>query len=271
MDIRGSALDPSETAGSLATWPDAAIIYCIAGIWTDTWWDNPVAWKSWVCAFHGWSEAEWQQFATLWARTQQLAPPAADRARSALMATYRVYFYNWRRTPGGSTHGDVRHAARQVRADLQTLRNVVLVGHSKGGAVIKYLLGADWPWDAGTRPLGAIFVDAPLDPLRELVGAAFRWGLHPTLRWQAPADVPCLTINNWLDTSGGRLRGVENIQVWLWNDNLQPYPPHGMKSRQAPEALRRLRALIDVQHRRSAPPPPAISPSPSNGKGACDG
>ena len=162
--------------GALASWPDAAIIYCIAGIWTDTWWDNPVAWKSWVCAFHGWSEAEWQQFATLWAQTQQLAPPAAERARSALMATYRVYFYNWRRTPGGSTHGDVRHAARQVRADLQTLRNVVLVGHSKGGAVIKYLLGADWPWDAGTRPLGAIFVDAPLDPLRELVGSGLPVG-----------------------------------------------------------------------------------------------
>ena len=271
MDIRGGALDLCETGGSLAPWPDTATIYCIAGIWTDTWWDNPVAWKSWACAFHGWSEAEWQQFATLWARTQQLAPHDADRARSALMAAYRVYFYNWQRTPGGSTHGDVRHAARQVRADLQTLRNVVLVGHSKGGAVIKYLLRADWPWGAGTRPLGAIFVDVPLDPLREVVGAVFRWGIRPTLRWQPPSDVSCLTINNWLDLSGGRLRGVENIQVWLWNDNLQPYPPHGMKSRQAPEALRRLRTLIHVQHSRSAPYPPASSPSPSDGRGACDG
>ena len=263
MDIHGSALDlcPRPTS-SLAPWPGAATIYCIAGIWTDTWWDNPVAWKSWACAFHGWSEAEWQQFASLWARTQQLAPHDADRARSALMAAYRLYFYNWRRTPGGSTHGDVRHAARQIRADLQTLRNVVLVGHSKGGAVIKYLLGADWPWRRSARDHSARYSWT----CRSI--HCVRWwerysdgACAPPCAGSPPADVSCLTINNWLDLSGGRLRGVENIQVWLWNDNLQPYPPHGMKSRQAPEALGRLRALIHAQHRCSAPDLPGPLPT----------
>ncbi len=271
MQTRSNVPDPSETAGSPVPWRRTAILYCVAGIWTDDWWGNPAAWQSWACAFHDWGEAEWQQFAALWAWARRLAPRDADRVRAALMAAYRVYFYNWRRTPGGSTHGDVRQAAWHVRSDLQTLRNVVLVGHSKGGAVIKHLLGADWPWGAGTRPLGVIFLDAPLDLLRELVGAALRWGLRPTPRWRPPADVPCLTINNWLDLSGGRLRGVENIQVWLWNDYLQPYPPHGMKSRQAPEAIRCLRALIHAQHSRSAPHPPAPGPSPSDSEGACNG
>ena len=229
-----------ETVSSPGPRRHATIIYCIAGIWTDAWWDNIAAWRSWACAFHGWSETEWQRFLAQWTWTQRLGQRDAERTRSALMAAYRVYFYNWRRIPGGSTHGDVRQAALQVRSDLQMLRNVVLVGHSKGGAVVKYLLGADWPWGAETRPLGAIFVDAPLDLLREMVGAAFRWGLRPSLRWRPPADVPCLTINNWLDFSGGRLRGVENVQVSLWNDYMTPYPPHGMKSRQAAAAIRRL-------------------------------
>jgi hypothetical protein len=57
--------------------------------------------------------------------------------------------------------------------------------------------------------------------------------------------VPCVTVNNWLDPSGGRLRGARNYQTFVWQDYLIPYPPHGMKGFLAELVLRDLGALPD--------------------------
>ena len=64
-----------------------------------------------------------------------------------------------------------------------------------------------------------------------------------------PKGLPALlyvrvaTINNWFDPSGGRLAGVPNYQVRLWNDNFVPWPPHGMKSALARRVLSDLGAV----------------------------
>ena len=68
----------------------------------------------------------------------------------------------------------------------------------------------------------------------------------PTEPCRLPAGacrIPCVTINNWLDPSGGRLRGLPNYQTMVWQDYLNPYPPHGMKGFLAERVLRDVGAL----------------------------
>jgi hypothetical protein len=130
---------------------------------------------------------------------------------------------------------------------------VTLLGHSKGGTAVKHLLAQprDWP---GARPARAIFVDAPLDRLRELVGSWMGLKIE-ACRLDGTCGVPLATINNWLDPSGGRLKGVRNYQTFVWQDYLYPYPPHGMKGFLARRVLTDLGALPSAAHKEREPQP----------------
>ncbi|HEX2032888.1 MAG TPA: hypothetical protein VHS99_01765 [Chloroflexota bacterium] len=222
-----------------ATW----ILYCVPGAWTDHWFDWPSAWAPWGCAFLGWTRAQWDAFERRWST-------ASDAARREIMAATGLYFFDWRRVPGGSLRGSTRAAARLVIDDLATLpagADVTLLGHSKGGNVVKHVLEGVSLQVAGgasvTCPARAILVDAPVDWLRELACRLLGLGVE---RCQLPVGggrVPCVTINNWLDPSGGRLPGSRNYQTLIWQDYLRPYPPHGLKGFMARRVLGDLGAL----------------------------
>jgi hypothetical protein len=79
--------------------------------------------------------------------------------------------------------------------------------------------------------------------LREIACAVVGLGIRPIGWHGVPDGVRVATVNNWYDPSGGRLRGVPNYQVRLWNDNFLPWPPHGLKSSLAQHVLADLGAL----------------------------
>ena len=113
---------------------------CIAipGVWTDHWFDAPDAWWAWACAWAGWTVDDWRTFRADWDRSGRTG-------REALMRSSGVRFLDWRQVPGGSMFGKVDAAAAVLKGHLDELppgTDVTLIGHSKGGNVIKrYLTG----------------------------------------------------------------------------------------------------------------------------------
>ena len=171
-----------------------------------------------------------------------------------------LWFFDWRRVPGGSLWGSSRSAAHLISEDLRQLptdADVTLLGHSKGGNAIKHLLAIpDASSDSeteGARPSRAIFVDAPIDRLREWAGRLLRLETEPCRLDGKHCPIPLATVNNWLDPSGGRLPGVPNYQTFVWQDYLLPYPPHGMKGFLAKRVLRDLGALPSAAEGESVP------------------
>jgi len=226
-----------------AALPTQRILYCVPGAWTDAWYDDPGAWWQWCCAFLGWGAAEWGAFYGRW-RT------APEAKRRELMAQTGLRFFDWQRVPGGSIRGSTRAASALMAEDLAALpveADVTLLGHSKGGNAIKHLLAT--PQDpGGARPARAILVDAPVDWMREIASRLMGLGIE-RCALDGSCMVPLVTVNNWLDPSGGRLRGVRNYQTLVWQDYLNPYPPHGMKGFLARRVLGDLGALpVEVSY-----------------------
>lgn len=236
----------------------------IPGIWTDAWFEAPDAWWAWVCAWSGWTFDDWCRYRATWARSN-------DSEREALTLATGIRFFDWRRLPGGSTRASVDAAVEVLEHHLSCLApgtDVTLVGHSKGGNVVKALLQARQARQPKALvPPGAILDDrlmsaspntgvtfspvtiraaiicAPVDVVRERIGAALGFGLRP-ISWQGTPDgVQVATITNLYDPSGGRLHGVPNYHVRIWNDHFIPWPPHGMKSGLARQVLADLGAV----------------------------
>lgn len=229
----------------------ARILYCVAGAWTDFWFDDPNAWWQWVCAFKRWQWEDWLTFYNRW-RT------APETKRQEMSTEHGLYFFDWRRLKGGSLWASSRAAAELIAEDLSSLppdADLTLIGHSKGGNALKHLLARLTRGIAhsGARPSRAIFIDAPLDRVRELAGLLMGLRTEPCALGGS-CGVPLATINNWLDPSGGRLRGVRNYQTLVWQDYLSPYPPHGMKGFLAERVLRDLGALPSAPEGQGAPP-----------------
>lgn len=226
--------------------PPRALV-AIPGVWTDAWFDAPDAWWAWACHWAGWSIDDWHRFRAAWGRS-------SDARREALSRVTGIHFLDWRVVPGGSIRGVVADGVRLLRGRLDALpagTTVTLLGHSKGGNVIKHLLadasrttGATVdPPRGGVIPAHAVLLDAPVDPVREVACAALGLGIRP-VHWRgSPAGLRMATVNNWYDPSGGRLAGVPNYQVRVWNDRFVPWPPHGMKSFLARRVLGDLGAL----------------------------
>jgi hypothetical protein len=173
------------------------------------------------------------------------------------MAEHGLYFFDWSRVPGGSIRGSARAAGAAIEADLAGMprgTDVTLLGHSKGGNAVKHLLGG-----GGTLPARAVLIDAPLDWLRETASRLMGLGIEPCRLTAAECSIPCVTINNWLDPSGGRLSGLRNYQTLVWQDYLNPYPPHGMKGFLAQRVLQDIGAL---------PPTPSEADVGTGGAGA---
>jgi hypothetical protein len=239
MTPASPALD--TPAGASPAGDDAAgrVLYCVPGAWTDAWYDNPVEWRTWCSAFLGWSAPAWSQFLQEW----RLAG-AGERER--LMCVTGLRFFDWRRVPGGSVKGLSRTAAAQIADDLARLpagSDVTLLGHSKGGNAVAFVLAAHRDWAQGAQPARAVVVGAPVDAPRQLAGRLLGLGIERCRLSQRYLRVPCATVNNWLDPSGGRSRGARNYQTLVWQDHLEPYPPHGLKDFLAERVLSDLGAL----------------------------
>ncbi len=220
--------------------PCPRVLYCVPGSWTEAWYDDPAAWWQWCCAFLGWPAEQWQAFYARW-RT------APEHVRRRMSDATGLRFFDWQRVPGGSIKGSIRDAAALIAQDLAELpagADVTLLGHSKGGNAIKALLATPLLLaETGAQPARAILVDAPVDWLRETVCRWMGFGIERCRLTVQECAVPVVTVNNWLDPSGGRLRGVRNYQTFIWQDYLNPYPPHGMKGFLAEQVLRDLGAL----------------------------
>jgi hypothetical protein len=238
-------MQPSDGGGPsvAAVEPQAGtrprLLYCVSGAWTDAWFDDPVCWAEWCSAFLGWTPEQWWAFYGRWRS-------GSDGVRARLMEGGGLRFFDWGRVPGGSIRGSTRAAAAHIAADLADLppeTEVTVIGHSKGGHAVKHLLSEGRAAADGAWPSRVILVDAPLDWLRERVGRLMGQGIDPCRLTSGGDGVTCVTINNWLDPSGGRLRGARNYQTLVWQDYLVPYPPHGMKSFLARQVLADLGVL----------------------------
>ena len=218
--------------------PPRRNLVLVSGVMTDHWFEWPDAWREWINAFHGWAEEEWEAFWSTWRRDG-----ITDDERRRLMQACGLLFFDWRAVPGGSIRGSVRAAQALLYEQMRGLHNITLIGHSRGGNVIKYLLTAGHDWVEVEKPRHAIFIDAPIDWLREVCGWLLGTGIGPCRLCPEEVGVTCVTINNWLDPIGGRIRGARNYQTCIWNDYMRPYPPHGMKGRLARRVLADLGAL----------------------------
>ncbi len=240
----GAAALVGQTGAATDAAPVRRVLYCISGAWTDAWYDDPGCWSQWCCAFLGWTSPAWETFYARW-------QTASSSRRERLMATTGLRFFDWARVPGGSTRGSSRAAAIAIAEDLAALpdgADVTLLGHSKGGHAVKHLLAMGWgrgrPGEGGGGRVGrAVLIDAPLDWVREMACRLMGLGIAPCRLDPQASTVPCVTINNWLDPSGGRLPGVRNYQTLVWQDYLYPFPPHGMKGFLAERVLGDLGAL----------------------------
>jgi hypothetical protein len=248
----GAADGPAIVHAAPAVPPERRVLYCVPGIWTEGWYDNPVVWEPWCRAFLGWTVEEWQRFLRSW----RGASPAD---RQQLETGTGLRFFDWASVPGGSVRGATRLAAEVIAADLARLpvdADVTLLGHSKGGNVVTLVLAVRRAWEQGARPARAIVVDAPVDWPRQAVAQLAGIGVVRSRLTTRYLRVPCATVNNWLDPIGGTSRGARNYQTFVWQDHLDPYPPHGVKGFLAERVLRDLGAL---------PAAPAVEPSEQTG------
>jgi pimeloyl-ACP methyl ester carboxylesterase len=103
---------------------------------------DPRDWEGWIRAYKQWGhdeqgDAAWSDFTTGWLRSSNQA---------AYLAGYQIQFLNWSAVDSGTnraaTTGDLNRISAVLDEELQGESDNVLLGHSRGGKVIEWYLGA---------------------------------------------------------------------------------------------------------------------------------
>jgi hypothetical protein len=200
-------------------------------------WDNPEGWKEWIMAYKGWSEAEWESFLRRWGRED----------RQQLMAETGVHIFNWNACHClnflGSKHSvltSVGLAEGMLYEQMKGMRDITLVGHSKGGnLVLNFVQDLNrFSWGGGAeRPKNAVLIDAPTWQT-----SAFLANGKPTLPIVVENGVHVVNIYNAYDPINGFILGHTfgatnhldvGVDINARHDRLWPFFAHSRKDRWA--------------------------------------
>jgi len=185
-------------------------------------WDNPSYYKEWIMAYKKWTEAEWMAFLEAWRN-------AGEAGRAQLTKETGIGIFNWNKVLGGSRFGNVDDAAAELQRQMEALgmKDVTLVGHSKGGNVIEALLQQYMAENVisaviraltgkqvtGFRVKNAVLIDSPTSLPSELIYLA--GGINPHVIYAPWTGVNVVAIYNWLDIFAGLdyIPGATNLYV----------------------------------------------------------
>jgi hypothetical protein len=225
--------------------PTGHDVMLVGGFMTNDW-DNPEGWKEWIMAYKGWSEAEWESFLRRWGRED----------RQQLMAETGVHIFNWNACDcaGGlgplgeaSSKASVAWAEGALYEQMKGMRDITLVGHSKGGNLVLNFVRdlGNYAWGGGVeRPKNAVIIDAPKTTIDVVLLSRSK------LTWPSVAGSGVNTVNiyNPFDPVNagpyGYVWGATNhldlgVDVNRWRDYLWPLWAHSNKSRWANIVLHR--------------------------------
>jgi len=181
-------------------------------------WDDPSYYREWIMAYKKWTEVEWRAFLDAWRN-------ADEAGRAQLTKETGIGIFNWNKVPLGSRFGDVDLAAAELQRQMEALgmKDVTLVGHSKGGNVIEALLQrymAENAFSALTgiqisrfRVKNAVLIDSPTNyPCEFIYGMS---GITPHAIYAPWTGVNVVAIYNRLDIFAGvdYIAGARNYYV----------------------------------------------------------
>jgi hypothetical protein len=163
-------------------------------------WEDPIEWKEWITAYKGWiTEEEWKVFYWSWRN-------ADDAGKQQIMADNNIYFFDWTACDdcmdrirlfgddphqNASRHAWVKNMLGELEAQLTGLKDVTLIGHSKGGnLVINYMQRN------GKYVKNAVIIDA-IWKLPVVRGAVRAMGpiMHETAEHPLFEDTPANIVN----------------------------------------------------------------------------
>ncbi len=203
--------------------PTRRDLVIITGWKTDADYSDPSNWKEWITAGTG-SAAKYDEWYPRWAGTEtppnewgvsyRLEPSKAERA--AIASETGIAVFDWS-TVGGSIPGSSADAAKALQAfiDRTGLKDVTIVGHSKGGIAATELLAM---YQDGELDKGAVKNMVLIDPPQDARMVRFFGGsARPVDATKAGVNVVFLPV--WVSSLVGRPRGTSEIE----NDIEFPY------------------------------------------------
>jgi len=253
----------------------------IVGGWSNNNWNYPEEWKEWIKVYKGWNEEQWKSFDKDWTRAVRNND---DANRRQLMEEHKIYFFQWSLASGSqwphtqaSRRVPVDDAVAELYNQLYNLKDITLMGHSKGGNLVLSFLQRlnefDWNKSMGfEQPKNAILVDALTNPVFTIFTGLFvhgenfcwdwdSWGGRPSV---AGSPVNIINIYNAFDPVNtgykGSVKGAWNKLVW------EPWPLWDIHSTKGHLAEEVLIEMLQVQWDRGASqhvPPPFETNIPS--------
>ena len=188
----------------------------IVGGWNNEDWTDPSGWKEWIMTYKGWAGKEWKEFMKSWEK----ATTRADKW--GLMREHAIYLFNWnydlKSSPvAASRDAHVDEAMWPLFYQLQGLKDITLLGHSKGGnLVLNFLQHIDeFFWGNGfQRPKNAVLIDALTNKGFIKQTGSLIHGMQPRRRFFGLGEptvsgcgVNVINIYNAFDPVNGWVRG----------------------------------------------------------------
>jgi len=135
--------------------------------------------------------------------------------KGSIMADTGVHIMNWEGIGAdpdkAAKTGDLNKTAVALDRQLQGMKDIILLGHSRGGKVIEWYLGAYSQRTATVQ--GAILVESPTSIPWEVAGTVAGLNTWPNPLFGQRTEAKIVTINNFLSPVGGLISGSENFQT----------------------------------------------------------
>ncbi len=189
-------------------------------------------WKEWIKAYKHWTEEEWlDQFYNPW---------TSGGSKSSIMSSTGVHVMNWEGIAANpdkaATGGDLNKIAASLDCQLRGMKDIILLGHSRGGKVIEWFLGAYAQKTAKIQ--AAILIESPTGLPWEVLGTLSGSNTWPNAvfgqdSWPMPfprSEAKIVTINNVLFPAGGQISGSENFLTYAQDSSLGIASTHGLKN-----------------------------------------
>jgi pimeloyl-ACP methyl ester carboxylesterase len=170
----------------------------IVGGWNNNNWEDPDEWKEWIMAYKGWTTEEWEDnFYDPWQR-------ADDAGKQQLMAANSIFFFDWTACDcmddflvfGDDPHQNasreayVKDMLGKLEAQLIGLKDVTLIGHSKGGNLVINYMQRNGKYVKNAVIIDAVWKDSALGLARAMGPIMHETAEHPLFE-----DMPANIVN----------------------------------------------------------------------------
>jgi RHS repeat-associated protein len=151
-------------------------------------WDDPGGdWEKWIVEYTGWTHEEFlEKFYNPWRNS------TTDAEKIEIAQKTGVAVFKWDAVAGAEQRGDVAEAAVKLQQQINDwgLKDVTIVGGSKGAKVLETLLGM---YENGTLAKGEVKNMVAIDPPQGLLAGPFGGNSRPDA---AKTGVKVVTISS---------------------------------------------------------------------------